>query len=136
MAKNSLIIIVMAAMVGGGAFFGGMKYQQSKQPRGFRQFANGGTNVQNRNLNFRPVTGEIISSDDKSITVKLADGSSKIVLLTDNTSYNKASEASKTDLKTGEKVMVSGAQNSDGSVTAQFVELNPIIRNQADPSGQ
>lgn len=69
-----------------------------------------------------------ISSDDKSITVKLQDGSSKIVLLTDTTSISKSTEGSKSDLKTGEKVAVFGTENSDGSVTAQNVQLNPILR--------
>ncbi len=115
-------------IIGAGAFFGGMKYQQSKQP----SFGNRLAGMQGRNgqgsvnrQNFRPVNGEILSSDSKSITVKLQDGSSKIVLLTDKTLINKADQATVADLKTGEKVAVFGQQNSDGSVTAQSVQLDP-----------
>jgi len=131
--KNSIIIaILVAIIVGGGAFFGGMKYQQSRQRSNFRQLTgqmgqrlgNGG----NR-MGFRPVNGEILSSDDKSITVKLQDGSSKIVLISDKTEINKAAGATKEDLKTGEKVAIFGQENSDGSVTAQNVQINPTLRN-------
>lgn len=78
---------------------------------------------------FRPVNGEIISADDKSITVKLPDNSSKIVLLTDTTIINKSAEGAKEDLKTGEKVALFGTENSDGTVTAQNIQLNPAFRN-------
>lgn len=79
-----------------------------------------------------PTAGEIIGADEKSITVKLQDGSSKIVLLSEKTQINKAEKATKEDLKKGEKVAVFGTENPDGSVTAQNIQLNPqreVIRN-------
>ncbi len=134
--KNSIVIaILVAIIVGGGAFFGGMKYQQSKQPSFMRQGGTGAqgarTGANNRiGAGFRPVNGEILSTDDKSITVKLQDGSSKIVLISDKTEINKAAEATKDDLKTGEKVAVFGQENSDGSVTAQNIQINPTFFSQ------
>jgi hypothetical protein len=74
------------------------------------------------------VNGEIIAADEKSITVKLQDGSSKIVLLSDKTEINKTASTTKEDLKVGEKVAAFGTENSDGSVTAQSVQLNPRFR--------
>ena len=79
-------------------------------------------------MNFRPVNGEIISTDDKGVTVKLTDGSSKIVMISDTTSINNVTTATKKDLKVGEKVMVVGQTNSDGSVSAQNIQINPIVR--------
>jgi len=139
-----IITVLLLVIVGGAGFFGGIKYQQSKTSNAFGQrFAGqgrqGGPNAINGRQGFRPVNGEIISQDDKSITVKLADGSSKIVLVNDKTTVNKAADATKADLKTGEKVAVFGQENSDGSVTAQTVELNPILRNapsNPQPPGQ
>lgn len=125
-----LIIVLVAVLFGAGGFFGGMKYQQSQVPVGrMGNFANraNGQNPQRAN-GFRPVNGEIISVDDKSITVKLADGSSKIVLLPGSVTINKAAVATMTDLKVGEKVAVFGMSNADGSETAQTVQLNPIMR--------
>jgi hypothetical protein len=135
MKNNTIIIAVVTLLVGAGAgFFGGMKYQQSRRTAGFAQFAGGqgrtglGTTRSGNGSqagNFRPVTGSITSVDDKSATVKMADGSSKIVILSDSTKITKGTDASKSDLKIGENIMVTGTTNSDGSVTAQNIQLNP-----------
>lgn len=129
MNKNLLITILVAAIVGGASFYGGMMYQQKKIP--VRQGANGqafrpGGRGQGQGTGFRPVSGEILSADDKSITVKLMDGSSKIIFLSEKTVINKAATATKTELIIGAKVAAFGTDNSDGSVTAQSIQLNPI----------
>lgn len=141
--NNMLITIVLVIVVGAGAFYGGMRYQQNTQTGGFRQFQAGqgqqrfGGMGQGAGRNgFRPVSGDIISADSKSVTVKLADGSSKIVLFSGITMFNKTSTGSASDLKTGEKVMVFGQENADGSVTAQSVQLNPQLREVLRPTGQ
>jgi hypothetical protein len=135
--KNQKTIFLMIGVIvtAGGAFFAGMKYQASKSPSFTRQFSNMqfgnriGGNQQNRSrMGGRSVMGEILNQDDKSITVKLPDGSSKIILFSNKTIVNKATEASTTDLKTGEQVAVFGNENSDGSVTAENIQLNPVLR--------
>jgi hypothetical protein len=143
MKNNAIVTILVAALVGGGGFYAGMKYQASKQQTGFftqgGNFAgrSGGNGAGGARQGFtgrggaagmRPVSGEILSSDDKSMTVKLPDGSTKIVLFSDSTPINKAAAGTKTDLKTGERVAVFGTANSDGSVTAQNIQLNPQMR--------
>lgn len=127
MKKTYFISAILIVIVGAAGFFAGKTYQQSKSP--VARFGNvqGARNGQQR-MGYRPVNGEIISADEKTITVKLPDGSSKIVLLTDTASINKSAEATKSDLKVGEKVAVFGTENSDGSVTAQSVSLNPNFR--------
>lgn len=77
----------------------------------------------------RQVVGEVINKDETSFTVKLPDGSSKIVLFSGKTSFNKTQEGSMSDLKEGEKVGVFGTENTDGSVTAQNIQLNFVQRN-------
>lgn len=139
--KNQIIIVAIGALIMGGGvgFWGGMKYQENKQPAFSRQFTGGQNWQQHKNVNngtttgnrgsFRPVAGEIISVDGDSITVKMNDGSSKIVLLTDKTEVNKAETVSKDELKTGETVSVFGSENSDGSVSANNIQLNPDFAN-------
>lgn len=151
MKKEVLYPIITAVVVGALAFYGGMQYQKSQRFSfaGDRQGnfmmggvgagqRNGGQNSQNgqrgmMGQGFRPVIGEIISADDASITVKLEDGSSKIVLISDSVAINKTDPGSKTDLKVGTKVGVFG-QDNNGTVTAQSIQLNPTVRNNANSS--
>ncbi|MCX6705870.1 MAG: DUF5666 domain-containing protein [Candidatus Woesebacteria bacterium] len=137
MKNKNLIIAILIVLVGAGAgFFGGMKYrdyQISKQRTSFAggNFQRNGTGAQGAGARLggaRGINGTILSSDDKSITVKLTDGSSKIILFSDTTQINQAATATKTDLKVGTTVAVFGQTNSDGSVTAQNIQLNPVIR--------
>lgn len=135
MNKTLMVSIALAVVLGIGGFFAGMKYQQSKLTAARFGNVQGARTGANRNGNgFRPVDGDIISTGDNSITVKLSDGSTKIVILSGSTQINKAETASKNDLTVGQKVAVFGTQNSDGSVTAQNIQLNPIIRNEASPT--
>lgn len=151
---STLVIVAVVSLAIG--FGGGLKYQSSKKPEFVNQFggSRGGFNQSRTQTGVRPsgseqgaqmmrganrpVAGEIISADSKSLTVKQVDGSNKIILLSSTTQINKAQTAQITDLKVGEKVSVFGTSNSDGSVTAQNVQLNPItpsMGTMATPSG-
>ena len=126
MKNNLWMIIVLVIIVGAGGFYAGRKYQQNKAPSmadfqarmGMRQGSSGA----HRAAGSEMVRGEIISQDETSITIKLADESSKIVLVSENTPINKA-EAVTDDLKTGEQVMIFGQANSDGSFSATNVQI-------------
>lgn len=131
MNKNTTIIVALILVIaaGVGGFFGGIQYQKS-QPRGTGQFAGrgfggGAGGFGGANSNFRPVRGQILSMDSNSLTVKLSDGSTKIVVVSSTTVFVKSSSASETDLKTGDTVNAVGTQNSDGSLTASNVQINP-----------
>ncbi len=130
MKLNNLIIPVIVLVAGVAAgFFAGTKYQQGKVAGTSTQAVSGqGRSRFGNGQGFRPTIGEIISSDDKSITVKMADGSTKIVFLSGNTVYEKTDTAASSDLKTGIRVAVIGMTNSDGSITAQTIQINPIVR--------
>ena len=88
------------------------------------------------NAGLRAVVGQILSVNANSMTVKLRDGSSKIVILSDSTRIEKTSPAAKTDLTNGAAVSVFGTANSDGSITAQNVQLNPEFRGGRVGGGQ
>src|SRR3989344_9009563 len=104
MKTNQILPVILAAVVAAGAgFFTGSWYQAKKVPAGFRAFRAGqgqmppGQFMGNRQ-GFRPVAGEITTVDDKSLTVKLVDGSSKIVILSDKTEINQAQKVDRTQL--------------------------------------
>lgn len=126
--KNSLVILAVILVVAAGSFFAGIKYQETK---GGSQNVNQRGNQFRRGLgtNGQALRGEVIDVSDQSITIKLSDGSSKIVLLSDKTTISKTTEGSKADIKNGENVAIFGTTNSDASVTAQNIQLNPRLRN-------
>lgn len=69
--------------------------------------------------------GEIISKDTTSITIKMQDGSTKIVLIGESTQVMKTATGSVGDLSIGTNVTVTGTTNSDGSITSQSVQIRP-----------
>ncbi|HOC96456.1 hypothetical protein KBH77_00640 [Patescibacteria group bacterium] len=75
------------------------------------------------------IDGEILSKDDNSITVKLKDGGSKIIIFSNSTNVLKSTQVTLNDINIGDNVIISGKANSDGSVIADSIQ----IRNQLVP---
>ena len=163
------IIVLVALIFGGGGFFGGMKYSESKGSLGNFSAqggsALGGQNLQNLSLEERQqrfqqmgingngsrigrnggqgggfASGEIISKDDKSITVKTlapnqnanssGQGSAKIIFYSSSTEIGKSVSGAAADLEIGNIVTINGSANTDGSITAQSIQLRLLPLNQ------
>ncbi|MEK7078294.1 MAG: DUF5666 domain-containing protein [Patescibacteria group bacterium] len=145
MNKKIISLVLLVVIVGVGSFYAGMKYNQNQRTanRGAGNFANlspeerqarataggfvgmgqsgragGGNGL---------AVGEVISADDKSITIKLRDGGSQIIFFTPNTPITKSVSGSASDIAVGEQVTVSGAKNQDGSISAQSIQIRPSI---------
>ncbi len=122
-----IIVIIIIIIVSGGVFYGGIKYAQTKIFQRFQQLGASvvnpvGERIRNQGgANF--ITGEIISKDDKSITIKLRDGGSKIVFWSGSTEITKSAKGSVDNLQTGAQVVINGNQNTDGSITASSVQI-------------
>ena len=153
--KNKIIAIVMGiAIIGGGAFYAGMKYGQSdsstdpgqgaaagfanltpeQRQQRLQQMGVSGAGLRNGNRGGGGfVSGEVISKDDpakdgagKSITIKLPDGSSKIIFYSGTTQIGKMTNGTSNDMEIGKTVSVNGSANSDGSITAQSIQIRPL----------
>lgn len=143
-AQQIVITLVVAIVVGAAGFFGGMQYQKSKataanvQSGLNRQGRVGGQGRFGGQNGGNATRGQVISTSDTGITVKLADGSSKIVLISGSTQVGKEATAAKSDIQNGDQVVVFGMANSDGSVNAQNVQINPFagIRPSSSPQAQ
>lgn len=126
-------VVALGAGFGGGYLFRNRQLQMARGNFGtngtFQRFTGNRNNGIGGMMGRGGVVGSVISMDDKSITVKMNDGTTKIVLFSDSTTYRNTVDAAKTDLKVGSEVAVFGAANSDGSVTATEVQLNPQFRN-------
>ncbi len=127
-SKNTIIAVAATLVIaGGGGFYGGMAYAQSLRPKAGFLFQNGGNAPMgaNRQRQSAAITGEIISRDDASITVKDRNGSTKIIFFSENASIGKMSEVKAADLAVGENVMAAGSANADGSITASNIQVRP-----------
>lgn len=128
MKQSNLIIIfvIIIILVGGGAFYGGMKLGQGQKGPGNFQRAgqmNGANAKRISNVNF--INGDIIAKDDKSVTVKLRDGGSKIIFYSSTTEIGKMASGTLSDLSVGTSVMATGKVNTDGSISAQSIQIRP-----------
>ena len=72
--------------------------------------------------------GQIIAKDEKSVTIKMQDGSSKIVFYSESTKIQKTADGTGADLAIDQEVTASGAANSDGSLTAQTIQVRPDVQ--------
>lgn len=126
-----LYVIIVVIIVAAAGLYGGMQYQKSQTRAGFARFGGGagaggrfgqgGPGGPGGANGMTPVRGQVVSQANGSVTIKLIDGSSKIVDITSKTSISKTTTGSVSDLKSGETVTAIGTTNSDGSVTAQTV---------------
>lgn len=139
-ATTTLIIVGLVCFAGGAAsgYYG--RGLIRKQPTG--NFANGGRPTFNgqqtpgkNNGQFRgntvnsqqgrPIAGTIQTATNDNLTIKTPDGSSKIILLTSDTKFNKITSGTASDFPTGSQVIVMGKEGSDGSVTAATIQAAP-----------
>ena len=127
--------IVILLIVGGGAFYGGMLYGKgqgtSATSAARAAFAGRGARAGTGLAGAGFITGTIISNDGSSITLQLPSttGGSKIVLYSPTTQISKMASGTAIDLSVGASVSVTGTTNSDGSVTAQSIQIRPAGQN-------
>jgi len=136
--KNKITIIIAGAVILlVGSFYVGTKYgqgntQSSRNTAAVSSFGQGNGTV-GANVGIRVgrgagggfVAGQVISKDSNSLTIQIAEGGSKIVFLATSTQVMKATEGNLGDISTGISVVVAGSANSDGSITAQSVQIRP-----------
>lgn len=72
--------------------------------------------------------GSIIAQDSDSITVQLADGSTKIVFYSGSTAIAVSKDGTAADLTDGQEVSVTGTSNSDGTITATRLQVGTVLQ--------
>ncbi|MFA6526208.1 MAG: hypothetical protein WCT26_02215 [Candidatus Buchananbacteria bacterium] len=148
--KEKIVAVIVVGIlailvVGAGSFYAGTKYALAKRGGGMMggnfQPGQGGMNpigtAKNRQAAGASfVNGDIIAKDDKSVTIKMRDGGSKIVFFSSTCEVGKFVSGAITDLSVGNSVMINGKTNTDGSVTATSIQIRPAGEiNQAGPGG-
>ncbi|MFA5936616.1 MAG: hypothetical protein WC822_01920 [Candidatus Paceibacterota bacterium] len=145
MKNKKIVLAIVGILILAGAFYGGMSYGENKTPAlGADRF---GSNMQNRTGQFGAnardnrmgggglIAGEIISKDDKSVTVKMMTGGSdsvntsgsKIIFFDTSTTVSKMATGATSDLTIGAQISATGTANSDGSITAKTIQIRDKI---------
>jgi len=138
MKKILPVAIIIAILLVGGAFYAGIKYSGTQRPaaadwqKGVNNFAKGAPGAgqglnSGRAAGAGMISGEVIAKDDKSVTVKIKDGGSKIVIFAASTTVTKTAAGTMDDVAVGANVMIAGKTNADGSVTAETIQIRPDI---------
>ncbi len=140
MSKKQLIITGVVVLVAIGlGFYGGVQYGKNSVSamRGGGAYQRAGSFNGNRlqlgGSQGGFSSGQIISKDAGTITIKLNSGSTALVLLSASTSVNKFASGTLDDLAVGNQVMITGDKNSDGSLNAKSIQIQPEM---AKPQGQ
>lgn len=131
--NKTVIFVIALVVVACAAFYGGTMYAKAQAPqRGSGQFAaagggafagrTGGTGRAGGGF----TAGQVVSVQDGSLTIEEQNGSStEIVLTSPSTQILKTVSGSLNDLTAGAQVVVTGTSNSDGSLTAQSIQIRP-----------
>jgi hypothetical protein len=145
--KNDYMIIgsiALAVVTGGVGFWGGNVYAKSRVGFNFQNRTGGRQMTQSQNMGRTTMTnmtpdnsqgfmgrgatvGEVSAKDDNSITIKMSNGSSRIIILSGNTTYRIASETGLDKVEVGTKVAAFGETGNDGNITATSIEINPLV---------
>jgi hypothetical protein len=132
MNRNQVIgAVVVLIIVGGGAFYGGMSYAGSQTPARSTLAAGGAGGFAGR-TGARGgaaggfTAGTIVSASQGTISIQQQNGSStEIVLVSPTTQILKTAAGSASDLSVGTTVTITGTSNSDGSMTANSIQIRP-----------
>ncbi len=132
MKKNKTIMFAIgtaiAVLLG---FWGGVQYGKTSatntlQNGGFQRGVFGAQGRRSGISNANFIMGEITNKDDKSITVKSRDGSSRFIFFSGTTQISKSTNGTPDDLQVGKEINANGTLNSDGSMSAQMIQIRPL----------
>ncbi len=128
--KNLIIVAVVLIIASGASFYAGVLHARSgtgaRAVRTAGGFGGAGaTGATQRGRLGNAAVGEIIAKDEQSVTVKLPSGGSRIVFFGASTMVGKMVAGNLDDLVLGENIVAAGSNNSDGSITANSIQIRP-----------
>jgi hypothetical protein len=123
-------MVVIALVASGLGFWGGTAYMESQRTAMMGRFQKEGLGAgQNsprgteRMGGVQSVGGEVKAMDDTSITVAMPDGSSRFIFFSSSTKFQALTEKDSSIVKVGSRINAMGTKSSDGSITAQSIQV-------------
>ncbi len=126
MHTNTIVIGVMALVVGAGIGYVAHPTAATTAPQSMRGNFAGGVGQTRGNFSGM-LSGTVATKDASNITLNTRDGSSHVVLLSPSTTVSKSVNGTINDVAVGSTIIVSGSNNSDGSVSATMLQLRPAM---------
>lgn len=116
-------VIVVVALVGG--FFYGKSGAAGTATKSATSTSSTRGSYAGRAAGGGFVSGQVISSDSTSVTISLTGGNSQVVFYASSTPITviKPTPVPASSLVAGTRVMITGTSNSDGSLTAQSIQI-------------
>ncbi len=126
---------IIALIIGAGIGYAGAgMLTRPATPQFTRGNLGGGAGMMRGSVNNGGfLSGTIVREDSSSLTLNTRDGSSHIVFVTPDTNISKSVQGVLSDIPVGATVIVSGTTNSDGSVSANLIQLRPTPSPTATP---
>jgi len=135
-------ILLAALVVAGGSFYGGTVYGKGQAQTAFAGPVNPGSGPAGMMPGGTPpagmgqpggnqagmLVGEIAEISATALTITDSSGKQTQVNVSGTTLIEKQASVTLADLTQGETVMVSGSQQSDGSISARSVQVAPAGR--------
>lgn len=133
--KFNLTSLVSVVVLFSAVFFYlGTSYQKTKMPvpgtnrEAMREAMGRGDfinpeNLANRGIRGGQIVGEIIKINENSFTIKLNDGGSNTVYITEETSIGQMEKIEKNKLKEGQEVSVFGNSQENQGIIAESIQI-------------
>jgi hypothetical protein len=137
MNKKTLVIllVVIVVLVAGGV--AAWQFSKNKNSAGQASAKLGGANfaagqtgagqrgARGAKANFGGASGNVLSKDNNSLTIQLANGGSAIAFYSGSTRVSKNIDVQTADLAVGQMVSIRGTKGSDGTISASSVQIRP-----------
>lgn len=132
MKKTIIYFVIVLLICCATSFYAGTKYSKKDLKNNLKNFEQmqekTGLNQQTGQKMMKSgqgnsLSGEVLSKDDKTVTVKLYPSGSKIIFLSDKTKVMKSVEGTLADLNIGMNIMVTGTSTTDGNFTVETIQI-------------
>lgn len=129
------IIVVLAAIFIGGIAY--QKYVNDKSNPTNTSFGGGSRGGFGQGLNGQtPVFGTVQSISGSNIMVQNQQGNTVTVIVNSSTQYRQNRQSAQLSaIQNGDRIVAIGKQNSDGSITATRISINPSFGGGSGASG-